>query len=206
MCMHGRAMPTVWLVCEAAAERAPSWRLGSRARLCCMKSSQAIIHGQIGLAVLVLALGGCTASASFRGGSSTSSTRNEPLPTHTRADSIARSESTAGSDSALTNKADKPEAAKPKSEKPQGQLAVTPPPAREDHDRGHGNDADGVDEDNPGKSKKPGKAKKPEKTKKTDKGDKAEPALAATGADHDRGHGNDADGVDADNPGKSRDK
>lgn len=61
-----------------------------------------------------------------------------------------------------------------------------------DHDRGHGNDADGVDEDNPGQG---------------GGGPNATAALTDDGStdsnsDHDKGHGNNADGVDEDNPGQ----
>jgi hypothetical protein len=61
-----------------------------------------------------------------------------------------------------------------------------------DRDRGHGNDPDGIDEDNPGRSKR--KATKKAKPPKTQDGD------------HDRGHGNDPDGIDEDNPGRSKKK
>jgi hypothetical protein len=176
-----------------------------------MKSSHAITHAQIGLVALVLALGGCTANASFRAGSTTNArpARSEPAVASSQASAVTESTGGARADalSSKPEKADRPEKAdKPgKADKPAGQIALAPPPA--DRDRGHGNDADGVDEDNPGKSKKPGKVKKPEKAKKGDKGDKAaEQALAASDTDKDRGHGNDADGVDEDNPGKSRDK
>ena len=63
-----------------------------------------------------------------------------------------------------------------------------------DHDKGHGNDADGVDEDNPGHAKQGKKAKHKGKKKGAAEGDD----------DHDKGHGNDADGVDEGNPGRSK--
>ena len=78
--------------------------------------------------------------------------------------------------------------------------------------------ADGVDEDNPGASKKmvsaesagnvsaPGQAKVETKEKPEKEGKKAGAAAKRAASDHDRGHGNDADGVDEDNPGKSHGK
>ena len=51
-----------------------------------------------------------------------------------------------------------------------------------------------MDEDNPGKSKQAAKKKAAKKSEVT----------AASDGDHDRGHGNDQDGVDEDNPGKSK--
>jgi hypothetical protein len=75
----------------------------------------------------------------------------------------------------------------------------TPGAAGGDHDKGHGNDADGVDEDNAAG----GHAKQGKKAK--DKRKKKGKAAAAEGeVDHDKGHGNDADGVDEDNPGRSK--
>ncbi len=56
-----------------------------------------------------------------------------------------------------------------------------------DGDNGHGNDADGVDESNPGKGNGGPNAKK---------------GNNPSGSDGDNGHGNDADGVDESNPGK----
>lgn len=61
-----------------------------------------------------------------------------------------------------------------------------PTPRQGDHDRGHGNDADRHDEDNPGH--------------------KQSAKRVAQSGDHDRGHGNDTDGVDEQNPGKSKKK
>ncbi|MCR4316012.1 MAG: hypothetical protein NUW37_06635 [Planctomycetes bacterium] len=60
-------------------------------------------------------------------------------------------------------------------------VRVTPPRDDGDHDRGHGNDDDHHDEDNPGRGH-------------GDRGDYSD--------DHDRGHGNDDDRHDEDNPGR----
>lgn len=60
-----------------------------------------------------------------------------------------------------------------------------------DHDKGHGNDPDGYDEDNPGKSKGTRGGKK---------------GSTDGSGDADKGHGNDADGYDEDNPGKKKQK
>jgi hypothetical protein len=108
-----------------------------------------------------------------------------------RSESHARkpaSGSSALRDGSDAKEADAPTAVPPSKDTPKGEassVAADGAPAA-DHDRGHGNDADGVDEDNPGKSKK-----KPTAAKKA-------------AGDHDRGHGNDSDGVDEDNPGKSK--
>jgi hypothetical protein len=67
-----------------------------------------------------------------------------------------------------------------------------------DGDRGHGNEAGGVDADNPGKSKKKKGAKHD-----GDHGHGNDADHKHDG-DHDRGHGNDTDRVDEDNPGKSK--
>ena len=139
-------------------------------------------------AILVATLGACSFHASVQAGSRTASQRESD-----------EKQQTSGKHRAARD--DRPEAKQeglavrdqPAAEGEQAvsaPLAAEAPSAAHDHDRGHGNDADRVDEDNPGKSSKAaGKAK----------ADKAQ-------GDHDRGHGNDADGVDEDNPGKSKGK
>jgi hypothetical protein len=177
--------------------------------------SPSIHHGHVGIVALLLALGGCTASASFRAGStSTSSARGEHTAARAQVAS-PRSESTSGSRKEALAERDAPDAQEPATgvvrlspEKKPAPQTVAASPER-DHDRGHGNDADGVDEDNPGKSKRD--KEKPAKSKKPSQGKKAGAAVAASQAaegdrDRDRGHGNDEDGVDEDNPGKSRGK
>ena len=133
-------------------------------------------------AIALVGLGACSFHASAQAGTRTASQR-EPAHTEERA---SNTHGTAG-------EADEPKARN-------DQLAVSDKgpehhreaaPATPDGNHGHGNDADGVDEDNPGKSKTT---------------DKAQAKAEKSTGDHDRGHGNDADGVDEDNPGKSKGK
>lgn len=151
-------------------------------------------HRSLGLATfLVLALGGCSAHASFGVGSSaghgstpmaaspqpSSSHAARHDPTNGGATTHALQQAPAETPAATTNA--------PTAPTPVSPAAPAEQHAHADHDRGHGNDADGVDEQNPGKANR---------AKQT----------AASNGDHDRGHGNDADRVDEDNPGKSKKK
>jgi hypothetical protein len=138
------------------------------------------------LALTFSLLGGCSAHASLHSGlrigsrSETGSERSSEVQS-SRAES--GNERPAGEESALI-------ASRDADSQPDNQVTEPERPPAGDRDRGHGNDADGVDEDNPGKSARGAqKANKP---------------AAKAGGDHDRGHGNDADGVDEDNPGKSK--
>ena len=171
--------------------------------------------------LLCIALAGCSAHASFRAGGELShssgssgaeqSSRARP-PLASTTDVLTADNSTSGSKQSQPSHAPSaaPSAALPAT------APVPPPPAHSepaapvaqasrgdrghghhehagpahgpasDHNRGHGNDADRVDEDDPGRSKQ-GQDRK-------------------QSGDHDRGHGNDADRVDEDNPGKSKKK
>ena len=143
-------------------------------------------------AVVVVSLGACSFHASVQAGSRTASKGEQGSQER------SRSERRAAPDADRPESKDEQLAARdqtPSSEQreqaPAAEAASPAASPAHDHDRGHGNDADGVDEDNPGKSKASDKA-----LAKADKGK----------GDHDRGHGNDADGVDEDNPGKSKGK
>ena len=131
-------------------------------------------------------LGGCAAHASLNAGygntSGRQSTGSAPAVRASNEPGLASSPSTpVGSQQGLQQ-------ASPPAEP----SSVSAPPAAQaaaqDHDRGHGNDADHHDEGNPGRARHEAQAAK------------------QAGQDHDRGHGNDADHVDEDNPGKSKKK
>jgi len=156
------------------------------------------IHDQRRLCLttlLCLGLGGCSAHASFGAGSISDASR-VPVASgseHTHS-SHGQTAENAPAAPAVQEQAlqQAPTSAPVAQNTPAPAAPVNPAPAethaKTDHDRGHGNDADGVDEDNPGKSSS------------------AKQTAHANGQDHDRGHGNDADGVDEDNPGKSKKK
>jgi flagellin-like protein len=83
----------------------------------------------------------------------------------------------------------------------------------DDHDRGHGNDCDGHDEDNPGTrpvlppndggddGEDECDSEDSETPTQTASPDEATDGCCSADGDHDRGHGNDCDGHDEDNPG-----
>ena len=132
-------------------------------------------------AILCAALGACSFHASAQGGSRTASQ-------HERG--AAEGKAGAGQ---VARDHDRPDVRHDTLARPETSAPAAPEsaPTAHDHDRGHGNDADRVDEDNPGKSKG---------------SDKALSHANNRQHDHDRGHGNDADGVDEQNPGKSKGK
>jgi len=69
---------------------------------------------------------------------------------------------------------------------------------KEHDDKGHGNDVDGVDEDNPALAKKEGE---PDSKKEKESDEEADDKGPKDKKEHDdKGHGNDEDGVDEDNP------
>jgi hypothetical protein len=165
-----------------------------------MKTTHRPIAWKSGLLALALALGvlgGCKASA-HAGGYSGSKRSDRP-----RSSGSESPPPKYGSSSSALRQHDGTDAHPDNDASPSAPAATNPPvvatPA--DHDRGHGNDPDGVDEDNPGNSKD--KAKEEAKTKKAARKAKRE---AAQAGDHDHGHGNDADKVDEDNPGRSKTK
>jgi hypothetical protein len=168
------------------------------------------------LLVTATFLGGCSVQASMKAGSTTRS-RSET------SSASARASSSGGSSRAKPNA--KRAVARHEQElttDPAEPSSPRPIVAARDDDRGHGNDADGVDEDNPGKSKGSKKpsikavdkksvasadSREPEAPAAAGKDDDKKPTKLAgkkPDGDHDRGHGNDADGVDEDNPGKSK--
>jgi len=161
----------------------------------------------------LLALAGCLASgcsmhASFSAGAS-SGHASQPREPRSRAQHSSGNEHASRVSSSDLSERDQAVQAQPdareaereqtyaRREEPAGEAHGAPGAHARvgDHDRGHGNDADGVDEDNPGKSKGKAETKQPEGKR-----------IAAKAGDHDRGHGNDADRVDEDNPGKGRKK
>jgi hypothetical protein len=117
---------------------------------------------------LILALGlvgGCRASASAHAGSASSHEREQREHRAHRASGNEHAPAPSAASGALT----RDETASPSSEpagddahraehdganKTKKQSSAASKREDGDHDRGHGNDADGVDEDNPGKSKK----------------------------------------------------
>lgn len=127
-------------------------------------------HRRYVLALLLGLLAGCTASASVRSSASsdfesdhekrsTRSSGSELRETKAQASGSALSRDTAGS--SVSSGAPAAEVSRPSDNDAAAATGKPVEPARSgtehdrgDHDRGHGNDADRVDEDNPGKSKK----------------------------------------------------
>ena len=158
-----------------------------------MKASRETSKHILGVMTLALALTGCSASASFQAGAGTASSNSTGrAKASNSAGGEGRGEAVAESRGKLTEGSEAGPTSAPSDEQPKVTQGPEDAPkvARADHDRGHGNDRDGVDQDNPGKGKKGAELAKNVKSEK--------------GSDHNRGHGNDADGVDQDNPGASK--
>jgi hypothetical protein len=146
----------------------------------------------LGVMAIALSLVGCSAQASL--GASASSVRapGDGSPGGSGAEALAPRESTYDRESreeALTSPPPVP--ATGELQEPDGASADKP-----GHARGHHGARAKKAANNGG----PGKAKK-----KKDNGAEVA-AVSSDVEDHDRGHGNDVDGVDEDNPGKSKKK